>query len=190
MNGPLSLQFRLALVSLCLFLFCFSTTSVLSIKINEIQGTRFISPYNGQTVKEIHGIVTGIDIKYGFYLQDPNPDSNPVTSEGIFVYHPTVTTDPLKLVPGDEIIISEAVVAEFKPKAVSMWMDGTYYNSVTQLTRIQKVRKLSSGKLGSITPSILGGPNMPTEIIFAKDPFEVAASQVHVEALNLPLNLS
>ncbi|MEM9511268.1 MAG: endonuclease/exonuclease/phosphatase family protein [Cyanobacteria bacterium P01_E01_bin.48] len=53
----------------------------------EIQGTGHISPLVGQKV-EVEGIVTAIrlDGGAGFYLQSSEPDTNPATSEGIFVF--------------------------------------------------------------------------------------------------------
>ncbi|MEO0803840.1 MAG: endonuclease/exonuclease/phosphatase family protein [Cyanobacteria bacterium J06642_2] len=53
----------------------------------EIQGTGHISPLVGQKV-EVEGIVTAIrlDGGAGFYLQSAEPDTNPATSEGIFVF--------------------------------------------------------------------------------------------------------
>ncbi|MCY7351679.1 MAG: lamin tail domain-containing protein, partial [Cytophagaceae bacterium] len=54
-------------------------------RIHEIQGTAHISPLNGQAVGSVPGIVTGLRSN-GFYLQDPNPDADEKTSEGIFVF--------------------------------------------------------------------------------------------------------
>lgn len=53
----------------------------------EVQGSTFISPYAGQTVT-VRGVVyADFDQKsYGFYLQDENCDTNPFTSDGIYVY--------------------------------------------------------------------------------------------------------
>jgi predicted extracellular nuclease len=53
----------------------------------EIQGPGFISPYLGQTVT-VRGVVyADFDQKSsGFYLQDESCDTNPFTSDGIYVY--------------------------------------------------------------------------------------------------------
>ncbi len=55
------------------------------VRIREIQGDAHISPLNGQRVNNVPGIVTALRSN-GFYLQDPNPDTNDATSEGIFVF--------------------------------------------------------------------------------------------------------
>ncbi len=54
-------------------------------RIRDIQGAAHLSPLNGQSVSAVPGIVTGVRSN-GFYLQDPNPDANVATSEGIFVF--------------------------------------------------------------------------------------------------------
>ncbi|WP_186579673.1 5'-nucleotidase C-terminal domain-containing protein [Aquibacillus kalidii] len=56
------------------------------LKINEIQGATHESPYDGQNVKNVGGIVTFVEDANNFYMQDPSPDNNPNTSEGILVY--------------------------------------------------------------------------------------------------------
>lgn len=56
------------------------------IKINAIQGEGHDSPYKGQTVNGVEGIVTFVKDASNFYMQDPNPDRNAKTSDGILVY--------------------------------------------------------------------------------------------------------
>ncbi|MGG0274894.1 DUF6359 domain-containing protein [Bacillus rhizoplanae] len=55
------------------------------IRIHDIQGKSHVSAYDGKDVKVVTGIVTQVD-KYGFYMQDPQSDEDPATSEGIYVY--------------------------------------------------------------------------------------------------------
>ncbi|MFI8705955.1 DUF6359 domain-containing protein [Bacillus sp. NPDC077411] len=55
------------------------------VRIHDIQGKSHISSYNGKDVKAVTGIVTQVD-KSGFYMQDPQSDEDPATSEGIYVY--------------------------------------------------------------------------------------------------------
>lgn len=60
-----------------------------SVRIHDIQGDTRISPYAGQQVTDVAGIVTGIRTygsSRGFWIQDPTPDADPATSEGVFVY--------------------------------------------------------------------------------------------------------
>jgi hypothetical protein len=53
--------------------------------IHDIQGTAHVSSLNGTLVANVLGIVTAKRTN-GFYLQDPAPDANQATSEGIFVF--------------------------------------------------------------------------------------------------------
>ncbi|ASI36372.1 endonuclease [Exiguobacterium sp. N4-1P] len=54
-------------------------------KISSIQGIAHLSPYADQLVRTT-GVVTYIVDANNFYMQDPNPDNNSKTSEGILVY--------------------------------------------------------------------------------------------------------
>ncbi len=60
-------------------------TVTASTRIRDIQGAAHISPKNGQSVSQVAGTVTATTSS-GFYMQDPNPDANDATSEGIFVF--------------------------------------------------------------------------------------------------------
>jgi predicted extracellular nuclease len=78
------------------------------VAIHDIQGASHLSPLAGKPVKT-DGIVTAV-AGNGFYLQDPNPDADIATSEGILVFTggaPTVE-------PGDDIEVT-GLVTEFRP---------------------------------------------------------------------------
>jgi predicted extracellular nuclease len=53
--------------------------------IHDIQGAGHISPYLRQDVEGVMGVVTAIPLGTGFYMQSPEPDDDPATSEGIYV---------------------------------------------------------------------------------------------------------
>ncbi|HHQ2481155.1 TPA: DUF6359 domain-containing protein [Bacillus cereus] len=55
------------------------------VRIHDIQGKSHISPYDKKNVTGVSGVVTKLD-KDGFYMQDPKPDEDLATSEGIYVY--------------------------------------------------------------------------------------------------------
>lgn len=54
--------------------------------INRIQGEGLWSPYAGDTVRT-RGVVTGHS-RRGFFIQDPQPHSDPAISDAVFVYSP------------------------------------------------------------------------------------------------------
>ena len=91
-------------------------------KISEIQGAGHISPLANRPVYNVHGIVTAIKAD-GFYMQDPDPDNDPATSEGIFVYKRSVPGVKI----GDEVLVN-AVVEEFNAGGI-----GSTYLTITQL---------------------------------------------------------
>ncbi|WP_199328984.1 endonuclease/exonuclease/phosphatase family protein [Coleofasciculus sp. FACHB-1120] len=80
-----------------------------NLRIHDIQGASHTSPLAGQIVSKVPGIVTAV-LSNGFYLQDPNPDMNDATSEGIFV----LTWITPKVSVGDSILVS-GIVNEFIP---------------------------------------------------------------------------
>jgi len=80
-----------------------------AVRIHEIQGAAHISPRNGQAVSNVPGIVTGVRSN-GFYLQDPVPDADVATSEGIFIFTSSVPT----VAVGDSVQVS-GTVQEFRP---------------------------------------------------------------------------
>ncbi|MGV9573045.1 endonuclease/exonuclease/phosphatase, partial [Streptomyces nigra] len=108
-----------------------------TVAINDIQGTTRISPYAGRQVTDVAGIVTGVrgyGSSRGFWMQDPNPDADPATSEGVFVF----TSSTPKVAVGDSVLVA-GTVTEFVPGGAS-----SGNQSVTEITR-PTVTVVSSG---------------------------------------------
>ncbi|MFF2531723.1 chitobiase/beta-hexosaminidase C-terminal domain-containing protein [Brevibacillus sp. NPDC058079] len=84
-----------------------------NVRIHDIQGTSHRSEMADGTVNNVPGIVTAIvrsgSNVQGFYMQDPQPDADPFTSEGIYVYEPKAAVNP-----GDEVTVS-GTVKEYVP---------------------------------------------------------------------------
>ncbi len=124
-----------------------------SIKIREIQGTGHISPLRNQTVNNVAGIVT-VRTSNGFYLQDPNPDNDERTSEGIFVFTSSAPTVSV----GDSVLVT-GTVTEFRPGNNANNLTTTEITSPTIVT-------LSSGNaLPAATILGNGGRTIPTTVI-------------------------
>jgi predicted extracellular nuclease len=84
------------------------------LRVHDIQGTTRVSPYTGQTVTNVPGVVTGVRAfgsSRGFWFQDSAPDSDPRTSEGLFVF--TGSSTPVLNV-GDSLLVS-GKVTEYYP---------------------------------------------------------------------------
>ncbi|WP_081988270.1 chitobiase/beta-hexosaminidase C-terminal domain-containing protein [Halobacillus sp. BBL2006] len=59
------------------------------LEIHDVQGAAHTSPYEGQVVQNVEGVVTKVDGSNSFFMQSTNPDDNSKTSEGIYVYKRT-----------------------------------------------------------------------------------------------------
>ncbi|MGQ4648214.1 endonuclease [Lyngbya aestuarii] len=85
-----------------------SLESVLT-RIHDIQGATHNSQLKDQKVTGVPGVVTAVR-NNGFYLQDPKPDNDLTTSEGIFVF----TRGKPTVVVGDAVLVN-GIVKEFIP---------------------------------------------------------------------------
>jgi uncharacterized protein len=102
-------------------------------RIHDIQGPGRVSPLAGQAVVGVPGVVTAVrpfGSARGFWFQDPQPDADPATSEGLFVF--TAGTTPAVAV-GDTVQVS-GTVAEFYPTEAGDTPATTPQQSATQLT--------------------------------------------------------
>lgn len=82
-------------------------------RIHEIQGTTRLSPLEGERVS-VEAVVTAtrtFGSSRGFWVQDPRPDDDPRTSEGLFVFTGRTTPD---VAPGDAVTVV-GTVAEYYP---------------------------------------------------------------------------
>jgi len=128
------------------------TTGTEGLKIGQIQGKQHRSPYDGQTVTNILGVVTAVRGD-GFFIQDPQPDGDPYTSDGVFV-KPTGYCDP---VIGNLILLPKAIVREFNPAGVGE-NSLTITNLVAEKCNLQEKsypvpQALVIGEGGRIPPS-------------------------------------
>jgi len=134
------------------FPFTFQTILPLT-AIHAIQGAAHLSPLAGQTVRT-SGIVTARSSN-GFWVQDPSPDADEATSEGIFVFtasSPTVSV-------GDSVSVTGRV-NEFRPGGA------TNANLTTTELGSPSVSVLSTGNpLPAATLVGLGGRTPPTDVI-------------------------
>ncbi|MFE5794562.1 endonuclease/exonuclease/phosphatase family protein [Streptomyces sp. NPDC056503] len=99
-----------------------------AVRIHDVQGTTRVSPLAGKQVTGVTGIVTGVRAygsSRGFWMQDPQGDENPATSEGLFVFtssNPTVAV-------GDAVSV-DGTVTEYVPGGLN-----SGNQSLTQLSR-------------------------------------------------------
>ncbi len=132
--------------------FTFTTVSP-TLRIHEIQGSSHLSPYAGQRTSFVPGVVTAVR-NNGFWMQDPSPDGNADTSEGIFVFTssaPTVTVGTAVTVSG--------LITEFRPGGAST-------DNLTT-TELENVTVYPGGSGAAITPTVVGkgGRVPPNQVI-------------------------
>ncbi|MFD1659798.1 endonuclease/exonuclease/phosphatase family protein [Streptomyces caeni] len=131
-----------------------------SVRIHDIQGTTRLSPLAGQKVTDVAGIVTGVRAygsSKGFWIQDPTPDDDPATSEGIFVF----TGSAPKTAVGDSVTVT-GTVSEYVPGGTS-----SGNQSVTEITR-PTVTVLSGGNPVP-APVVIDAQTVPAEYAPAGD---------------------
>ncbi|MBE3011124.1 ExeM/NucH family extracellular endonuclease [Microbispora sp. NEAU-D428] len=109
-------------------------------QIAEVQGSGAASPLAGQTVR-VEGIVTGdfqqTGQQSGFYFQDPTPDADPATSDGLFAFARASFKD-VKV--GDRVLVTGRV---------------TEFNGLTELSPVTAVDVCGTG---TITPKVYDLP--------------------------------
>jgi uncharacterized protein len=85
------------------------TTSLPLAQISEVQGAGHLSPFAGQS-RKVEGVVIAERFS-NVWLQDPTPDANPATSEGILVFGSSVAS---AVAVGDLVHVT-GTVTEFRP---------------------------------------------------------------------------
>jgi len=132
------------------------TNTPLPRRIYEIQGAQHRSPLVGQRAGNVPGIVTA-RLSNGFYMQDPDPDSDPATSEGILVF----TSSAPAVNVGDAVLVT-GTISEFRPGGSG----GTNNLATTQLSSPVIVVQSTGNPLPTTVVIGTGGRIPPTEIIF------------------------
>jgi predicted extracellular nuclease len=100
--------------------------------ISEINGVKFLSPFNGQSVSNVSGIITakGPD---GLWLRSNMPDRDERTSESIYVFNRAFASN---LTVGDSVVIGGRVT-EYRSNKDFLYL--------TQIDRPTLAKRVSSG---------------------------------------------
>ncbi|MFB7868037.1 endonuclease/exonuclease/phosphatase family protein [Streptomyces sp. NPDC056069] len=119
------------------------------VHIHDIQGSTRLSPFVGLNVAAVPGVVTGVRTSgsKGFWIQDPVPDSDARTSEGVFVHTGAVTPS---VKAGDSVLV-DGRVNEYRSAGPAQ--------SLTEITT-PTVTVLSSGN-PLPAPVVLGSAAVP-----------------------------
>jgi predicted extracellular nuclease len=137
----------------------FSTTG-LALRIHDIQAAQHLSPYDGALVSQVPGVVSA-RTSNGFFFQDPAPDGDVRTSEGIFVFTGSAPT----VVVGEGVRVSGRV-QEFRAGCTPTCLPtSSGYDNLTT-TEIVSATTVP-GDPGTIAATIvgLGGRTPPATVI-------------------------
>jgi hypothetical protein len=129
-------------------------TPPVTARIHDIQGTTRISPLKGQKVGGVTGIVTALRTfgsARGFWFTDSQPDSDPRTSEGLFVF--TGSTTP-KAAVGDAVTVTGTVSEYYQDDP-----NNSIYQSTTELTGPQWTISSSENPLPA--PTVVTANTVP-----------------------------
>jgi len=128
-----------------------------AVRIHDIQGDSWVSPYNGKSVANVPGIVTAVRTSgsKGYWIQDPSPDADPATSEGLFVYTGSAPT----VAVGDSVLVS-GKIQDYYPLASGDTTSTTSNLSETELTG-PSVTTLSTGN-ALPAPIVLSAATVPS----------------------------
>lgn len=136
--------------------FSFTVVKSEQVRIHDIQGKSHVSPYDGKTVRNVEGVVTALD-KYGFYMEDAQPDNDSATSEGIYVYKKdaNVAIGDLVQVDGE---VEEFIGPGYAEK----------FETDLAITEIKASRAVVKEKNQQLPPAVVLGENgvkIPDQII-------------------------
>src|SRR5262249_11703201 len=152
------------------------------VRIFAIQGRGHVSPFNGQCVANVPGIVTQV-VGNGFFMQDGDGDGDVATSDGSFVLSAATPTVSV----GQQVKVSGAV-DEFRPGSSFGATDCPARSGACNLTITEIARPtvtVASGLFTNtlIVPVVIGvGGRMPPNAVIDNDTsgsVEVAAQTTY-----------
>jgi hypothetical protein len=146
-----------------------------ALTIAEINGNKFLSPYSGETVTNVTGLLIAKGPS-GVWIRSTTPDDDPVTSEAIYVFG-TVSASV-----GDTISF-DGKVTEYRQQASYLYL--------TEITSPKNVKVISSGK--TVTPLVIGKdtsspPTAPFSGLDSGDVYNVPGGVTNISVANPVLN--
>ncbi|MFJ4090844.1 lamin tail domain-containing protein [Kitasatospora sp. NPDC089913] len=124
-------------------------------RIRDIQGAARTSPLAGRPVTGVPGVVTAVGPS-GYWFQDPQPDTDPATSEAVYVY----TASAPGVAVGDSVQVG-GTVSEYRPGGTG----GTTNLTVTELTSPSTTVLAHNAALPAATLVGSGGRVPPAAVI-------------------------
>jgi predicted extracellular nuclease len=132
-------------------------------EIAQIQGAGHVSPLDGDLVSEVEGVVTAIrpfGSSRGFWMEDPTPDADTATSEGIFVF----TGSTPSVVVGSLVEV-DGTVQESQP-----------FNEDLPITRIANATWEITAPEADLPNTVIGIDRTPPTVVISDDSTNVVAN--------------
>ncbi|GAB1315430.1 hypothetical protein MFIFM68171_05640 [Madurella fahalii] len=149
-----------------------------ALTIAEINGNKFISPYSGQAVSNVTGLLVAKGPN-GIWIRSTIPDNDETTSEGIYVFSKTVGSN---LTVGDTISL-DGTVDEYRSEDNYMYL--------TEITSPKNVQLLSSGN--KVVPLVIGEdtispPTVQYSSLDGGDIYKLPNAVANISGVNPVLN--
>ena len=162
------------------FLLAFLPLLVQPITIPEINGDAFMSPFNGESVTNVTGLVLAKGPN-GMWIRSTSPDENALTSEALYVFSSSVGNS---LSVGD-VISLDGQVAEYRSSAAYLY--------ITEIVSPTNVEVVSSNN--TVVPIIIGEdtdspPNVQYSRLDKGDVFSLPNNQSLISSANPTLKPS
>ncbi|SHN42147.1 lamin tail domain-containing protein [Cryptosporangium aurantiacum] len=142
-------------------------------RIADIQGKSHMSPLAGRLVTAVPGVVTGVG-RTGFWMQDPVPDNNPATSDGLFVFTGTAP----RVQSGDTVRVA-GTVTEYRPGGA---VGG---DNLTTTELIRPTVSVATGAARRPIPVLIGpGGRVPPTQVRTDAPGDVETARMFAPATN------
>ncbi|KAK6000059.1 hypothetical protein QM012_004047 [Aureobasidium pullulans] len=130
--------------------------SVFAETVSEINGNRYLSPFNGKNVTNVDGLITTKGPN-GIWIRSTVPDKDDRTSESVYVFDRNFG----KTLSVGDIIQLNGTVTEYRSNKAYIYL--------TEIINPRLVKKVSSGS--AVTPLVIGKDtiNPPTKAFSALD---------------------
>ena len=151
-----SLDMKTAGVYLQLLAAAFAGQLSFAETISEINGNRYLSPYNGKNVTNVDGLITAKGPN-GIWIRSTTPDKDDRTSESVYVFDRKFG----KTLSVGDVIQLNGTVTEYRSSKAYVYL--------TEIINPKLVKKISSGS--AATPLVIGKDtiNPPTKAFSALD---------------------
>jgi hypothetical protein len=149
-----------------------------ALTISEINGPKYLSPYSGQKIANVSGVVTAKGPS-GIWIRSLTPDRDDKTSESVYLFGKTFGAN---LTVGDSIVIG-GTVEEYRSNKDYLYL--------TEITSPVLEKKVSNGN--KVAPLVIGKDTIrpPTEqfsSLDGGDPFAVPNNVSLISVANPTLN--